>query len=527
MKQMLKAIGLLLLMSFLAACGDLAGQPEIIGQMPTAVPQDLNLEIPTTEPDLALGAQVFAENCTRCHGITGAGDGEFVLSGQVTEIPIFADPAQHIGRTAAEYFTTISLGRMEKLMPPFANSLTVEERWSVANYVFTLAGAVAPLPETTESAVTSSTNPEATAEPHQTAIGTINGVVTNGTAGGTIPFGSELTLRVLNMLGGESSYSTTVNADGSYQFANVEISETSAYRVSIEYAGGTFSSEIVVGTPELPNMILDTIIYETTDDPTVLQVNVVLTQIDMVASDSLQVWQMINVTNTSDKLFIGQNDAGRRVSVRVPVPAGFSLSPANDLDRFSFDSTAQYIYDTRPVVPFTEHNFHLIYTVPFDGSVTVNQLFDYAFTGPYEVYVDSEKLSLSADGWQDLGTQTIESFTYKGMGLIDGAATGMTLQFNVNSTAFPIDRNMIGYGLMLLGVLFIVGASVMYWRGRNQPQTSPAVATTGAPTGQEAILQAIVALDEKFEAKQISKKVYERERQKLKNQLKTVMKDGQ
>ena len=38
------------------------------------------MQPPNVQPDLVLGAQIFAENCVRCHGATGAGDGEWTRS---------------------------------------------------------------------------------------------------------------------------------------------------------------------------------------------------------------------------------------------------------------------------------------------------------------------------------------------------------------------------------------------------------------------------------------------------------------
>ena len=42
-------------------------------------------------PDIAAGAQIFAQNCVRCHGAGGEGNGELVKSGQVPPPLSFTD----------------------------------------------------------------------------------------------------------------------------------------------------------------------------------------------------------------------------------------------------------------------------------------------------------------------------------------------------------------------------------------------------------------------------------------------------
>lgn len=135
-RRLLLALTLLLA---LAACSGLGGEPRIVStQIPaTRIPQDVGY--PLTPPDLALGAQVFADNCTACHGQRGAGDGEVVLSGQIEPPPDFTDPTTAAAQTPAEIFDVVTHGRMEKLMPPWRGVLSEAERWAVTHYVYTLA----------------------------------------------------------------------------------------------------------------------------------------------------------------------------------------------------------------------------------------------------------------------------------------------------------------------------------------------------------------------------------------------------
>ena len=131
-------VSLIAIALLLSSCSGLAGEPQIVSTQPpaTATPA---LEPPTTPPDIALGAQVFAANCTRCHGASGKGDGELVQSGQVPSPGDFTNPATSGAQPPLGYYSVITNGNLDKLMPPWADALGEQERWSVALYAYTLA----------------------------------------------------------------------------------------------------------------------------------------------------------------------------------------------------------------------------------------------------------------------------------------------------------------------------------------------------------------------------------------------------
>ena len=142
---------LLPLALLLGACTGLAGEPEIIatlGPPPTQAntmpdTQQSGSTIQTVSfagnlPNVANGAAIYAENCTQCHAPNGNGQGELVQSGQVPQMPSFLDADYVRGVLPVDYFDIITNGNLQNLMPPWANALSVQERWDVAMYVYTL-----------------------------------------------------------------------------------------------------------------------------------------------------------------------------------------------------------------------------------------------------------------------------------------------------------------------------------------------------------------------------------------------------
>lgn len=125
----------------LAGCGGLAGEPELLATVapPSLVTPLVEKGYPEAPPNLARGAQLFARHCTQCHGISGAGDGPLVQSGQVGPMASFTDPNTARGQKPSEWYATITNGRIEKLMPPWRDALSEQERWDVAMYTYTMA----------------------------------------------------------------------------------------------------------------------------------------------------------------------------------------------------------------------------------------------------------------------------------------------------------------------------------------------------------------------------------------------------
>ncbi len=133
LKGLLVVIGLLM-----AGCGGLAGDPVIVATRVVVTP---TIEYPSASPDLALGASVFAEHCTRCHGIDGSGNGELIGTGagKISNQPLsFRDAATTADKNPLMWYQMITSGNIEKQMPPWEKALSTEERWAVALYTYTL-----------------------------------------------------------------------------------------------------------------------------------------------------------------------------------------------------------------------------------------------------------------------------------------------------------------------------------------------------------------------------------------------------
>jgi mono/diheme cytochrome c family protein len=92
--------------------------------------------VPANAASLAAGKQVYANNCDRCHGDMGKGDGSDanLYDPGPTD---FTDASTMQGMSDGELFYKITEGR--RPMPSFKKDLNEQQRWQVVNYLRTFS----------------------------------------------------------------------------------------------------------------------------------------------------------------------------------------------------------------------------------------------------------------------------------------------------------------------------------------------------------------------------------------------------
>ncbi len=566
----------LLLVLLLAACEGLAGEPQVVSTLPPdqadaqkeaissgamggAAASSATVVAPDTEPDLALGANIFAQHCTRCHGTGGQGDGELVKTGQVPVPLDFTAAATIAGKTPQDYFTIITNGKLDTLMPPWASKLSENERWSVANYVYGLSSGTMPAASATAeagaaeplaTAEAGAAEPLATAEAGTPATTAIIGQISNGTAGGTVPPGLAVTLHVVDQnFTSDTTTEGVADDSGAFLFSDVEMKADMGYAVTVDYNGTTFASEVVPGDPQSHALDLPVSIYEATDDVSVVAIDGFSSQVS-VADGELTVIEILSFTNTSDRMYRSTDGA---TSVSVSAPEGATLTQfSQQSSRYIYSADGKQMTDTLPVVPGQTHIFHLLYTMPYNSAgVTLTRNLNYPLMAGFEVMVDTAGLTITGDNITTLGSATNGNSPHgsaTSYGNLNALPAGEALVYTVSgepqtaastgstsgagSTATVAAQSatpVLAYVFITIGAIAVAGAGFLFYKERQLMRSigTASLASTNAGNANQpriaALVKEIADLDQSHQEGKIKKAVYEKRRSALKAELMTLM----
>ncbi len=627
-----------------AACTGLAGEPQIVATIPPPSPAPTEAPHPLAPPDLRLGAAIYGARCAECHGVGGAGDGVLVQTGQVQNAGNFTEPDAARPQRPSEWHDTIANGRLERLMPPWRDALSPEQRWAVTMYTYTLhytaeqiergravyqaacadchgergrgdgpraaelADSVGDLTDQAVMAVLSDetiysiiaegigegmpafagdlteeemraaaaytrtlslTNlppswlpaaqvptaqvpaappqpaateeiaPPATVAPLPATLD-IRGTVEQGTAGAEVPADLVLTLFIFAPDFTRQQIETTVEADGTFVFESVPFDADHTFVVTTAYRERIFAGEPTSGAALLDDPTLPLTIYELTEDPTVIEIARLVTQIN-VTRTTLEVAQVFNIRNTSDRVYTTDNMTpdGRPISLIIPLPPGAIVPGFAEQGRYLFAADEFTVADTLPVPPGEDTLVQLVYLLEFGGGAIIEQELLYAVDGPVRLLVRPPDTVITSDQLPPLGPETLGASVYMSYGDQLALPNGGVLRFEISGagagSAFggaagvitannllPIILVVIGAQVLIIGLLYLV-----YTRRRATAGAASAAAAAAASPDRSILIDGLIGqiaeLDAEFEAGKLEETDYQRQRGALKARLAQLM----
>ncbi len=461
----------------------------------------LSLSLPSGQ--LEQGAVVFQETCVDCHG----GRGE-ALAPAVD----LRDAALFTNTSLDDYYTVITLGVGS--MPALEGALSESERIAAAAYVRTLA--YSEEIEVAEPATGVST-------------GSVYGSIENGTEGADLPHGLMVTCIAFdgNQLVFEEEI--PVDADGRFEVQDLEIVPGRIFGALTEYQGVQYFNTAGHMLEDNLSLELPLTVFETTTDDSLIVIDRLHLILDYSIEGVVEVSELLLMANTGDRTIAGQDGSN---DIRVTLPEGFSnlyFADSPELMRFTEDADGFVMHEA--FIPGEAVEIYFSFTLPYERSLDYQQPVDY----PVEAIVILKTQgppSISGEGLSEVGARDMGGLVMESYRM-DPLEQGETLELRLSGrhpaqTDSSSTTNLIvggtALGLTLIALFFI------WWKwSQGQESTVDYDDKTAPeePRDSEALMRAIAALDDKFEAGEVTETVYKERREELKRTLKALLESAE
>ncbi|GAP07617.1 cytochrome c, mono- and diheme variants [Anaerolinea thermolimosa] len=470
--------------------------------------------------DLGTGKQVYEARCASCHGDRGQGSAE--------NAPDWTNQQRLAGLSDEELEKAVVEGQGS--MPAFGDQLSASERTAVVAYIRSLTYASSGGGEQAQTTPEAKQTPQGEAPvaegtPGTTRSLTIRGRIT-GPGGVTPPAGLKVTLIGFEGMNQVSETTTVSGADGSYQFEDVQVKPGTAFMVRVEKDGYTFNSDILHPSDVSGEVAdLPVTVYETSTDPSQLMVDRLHVFFDFSLAGKVQVVELFIIANPTDKLIVPAAPDQPALVFSLPEGAtNLQLDGGALGDRFV--QTADGFGDLAPIAPGSQpHQVLFSYDLPYDRKLDLAiplPLFVNAavvMLPPGGVKLESDQLM--AAGSRDVQGMTVQLYTASGLSAKD------PLRMRLSGKAAGTPANGNGHTGLLIGLgafgLALVGAGVWLLRQKKGVAT-PVVENEVEPPeeSEESLLDAIVALDDLYQAGKLPEEAYTLRRAELKERLRRL-----
>lgn len=382
-------------------------------------------------------------------------------------------------------------------------------------------------------ASTQSTTPSANATTTVAApLGNVSGNLINGSGGG-IPTGQKVTLE-----GFDKDQAATyqkvmelvapVGPNGSYSFKGVEVPQGRVFIIITSWEGVEYQSDPVAVSTTTTDFTLPITIYEKTDDSKVLAINQVHLIFDLSSQNEIQVTEVFIVSNPGKQVVVVASDGTTIPFLQSPKNAAGLQYQLSQGSAPLLNATGGFA-----MIPGADRQYGFIasYTMPYANSLKFDQPFSLPVSSltvfvPQGMRARSEQLT-------DGGLQDVQGKSYQ-MYQANKIASGGSFSFTLTgkpgaSTGSTISRQtwvLIGVGAV---GLILVGLGIfLYLRDRarlkNEIESEQVdIQPDALGEDRDTIMDAMIALDDRYKAGEIPKGAYETRRQELKDRLKGLL----
>lgn len=499
----------------------------------------------TPAESIAMGQELYQTNCAQCHGSSGEGDGPMAVDLASTPRD-FTDQEFMSGYSAAAMFGIITQG-IDPGMPAYAELLNETQVWAITDYLRSLTFALDTLPEqevqvaatpvptleTTEETVESALatpvdEPESTTS--STGLGAVVVTVVNG-SGGEIPDDTVVTLYAFDNMQMAFTQTLTTGENGVYIFENIEMVDERAFLAGVDYNGGTYGSDVATADPAAAQVNLQITTFDTATDTAVLTTDRLHIFFDFTDPELLQVVEVYIISNPTDQSIVSAEPGGGVVF--FPLPEGYQDLQFEDgmLGGQYLEAPGGFV-DTSSVPPgMSQYQLVFAFNLPYDRRLNFSQAVTMS-TSAVVIMIPDVGVKLSGDLLQDGGVRDFQGISYR---MYNGSnlSAGSELTFDISgrpntggaTLVSDLSGQSVAIGLGSLG-LVLVGIGVwLYLRNKRSPalildsEEMPEAIPPAEAEDAESLMDAIIALDDQYQAGELPEDAYLQRRAEFKDRL--------
>jgi hypothetical protein len=270
-------------------------------------------------------------------------------------------------------------------------------------------------------------------------------------------------------------------------------------------------------------------VFETTTDDSLIVIDRLHLILDYSIEGVVEVSELLLMANTGDRTIAGQDGSN---DIRVTLPEGFSnlyFADSPELMRFTEDADGFVMHEA--FIPGEAVEIYFSFTLPYERSLDYQQPVDY----PVEAIVILKTQgppSISGEGLSDVGARDMGGLVMESYRM-DPLEQGETLELRLSGrhpaqTDSSSTTNLI-VGAVALG-LTLIALFIIWWKwSQGQESTVEYDDETVSEDlrDSEALMRAIAALDDKFEAGEVTETVYKERREELKRTLKALLESAE
>lgn len=459
------------------------------------------------------GKQIYQEQCARCHG----------EQGKDSRVD-FSDPVAWAERSLQAVESVIAEGSPPE-MPAFSGSLQPGEIHAAAVYLRSLSQATVSAEPQTASA----TEEPSSKEPAAPGKMAVSGKIVHA-AGKALPTDLKVFLHLYENMQPVTEIEAKTQADGSYAFPQVERVNGQFLVVSAVYQEMQFFSDVVpvADLPQDEAVSLPVTVYDATTDISALVVERAHLFLNFENPGVLQVVEMLNIRNPHP-LIVAAKEGQALLQYKLP-PGASNLQFQDGKVGERFLQTADGFGDTASIPP-APNPFQLLfsYELPYENYKTTLQI---AIPMPVQSLLVASPVSgvrLKSGQLTDAGQRDVQGMQVQ---LYQAGELAANQPLEIAISGWPSS----GAGILpgsTGGLLFGAGifalaaavAGVYLFRYQRARQFAEAAAEGSAVEEDtpEALLDAILALEDRYRAGELSEEAFHERRAGLKARLQGIL----